>query len=105
MLRSIKGILNCRLLAQDGEFGTVEDMYVDRKGWAIQYLVVKTGDWLPGSKLLLPFSMLSGADWLDGLFPMPFTRSQVLKKYVRDCMGKYVPFGVTASGGECLTKI
>jgi hypothetical protein len=97
MLRSIKGILNSRLLAQDGEFGTVEDIFLDSRGWSIQYLVVKTGEWLPDSKLLLPFGQLPGADWLDGLFPMPFTRSQVLKRCVRGCIGKYVPFGEIAS--------
>ena len=39
--------------ALDGEIGSVHDLYFDEQTWNIRYLVVDTGKWLPGRKLLL----------------------------------------------------
>lgn len=42
--------------AGDGLLGTVSDLLFEDVGWAILWLVVDTGDWLPGRKVLLPLS-------------------------------------------------
>lgn len=39
--------------AADGEAGTVHDLYFDDERWAIRYLVLDTGGWLSGRKVLL----------------------------------------------------
>ena len=39
--------------ASDGHIGSVRDVYFDDQIWSIRYLVVDTGKWLPGRKVLL----------------------------------------------------
>lgn len=39
--------------ALDGEIGSVHDLYFDDQTWSVRYLVVDTGRWLPGRKVLL----------------------------------------------------
>jgi hypothetical protein len=55
--------------ARDGEIGEVDDFYFDDESWAIRYLVVDTGNWLPGRKVLISPISLGKADlshqWLD----------------------------------------
>ena len=53
MLRSIESLKGCRVAASDGEIGSVEELYFDRDGWGVRYLVVKTGNWIDGRRLLI----------------------------------------------------
>jgi uncharacterized protein YrrD len=39
--------------ALDGEIGSVDDLYFDDQTWSVRYLVVDTGKWLPGRKVLV----------------------------------------------------
>lgn len=59
MLRSITDMLNCNLLAKDGEFGKVGDIFLDDQNWTVRYIVVETSEWLPNQRLLLPMGVLS----------------------------------------------
>ncbi len=53
-------LIGCAIQAQDGEIGTVMDLYFDDEQWGIRYAVVKTGGWLKGRKVLLsPVSFVS----------------------------------------------
>ncbi len=38
---------------QEGEIGFVDDLYFDDQTWSVRYLVVDTGKWLPGRKVLV----------------------------------------------------
>ncbi|HVP36625.1 MAG TPA: PRC-barrel domain-containing protein [Terriglobales bacterium] len=93
MLRSIKEMLECNLTAKDGDFGRIDDVFLDDKNWSIRYLVVDTAKWLPDRKLLIPFPGTSKLDWSELIFPLSLTRQEVLNKYVRGVIGKYVRFG------------
>lgn len=53
MLQSIKQLYGNNLVASDGEIGHVKDFYFDEKDWAIRYLVVDTGSWLPGRQVII----------------------------------------------------
>jgi sporulation protein YlmC with PRC-barrel domain len=53
MLRSIKQLYGQRLGATDGEIGHVKDCYFDDQQRAVRYVVVDTGNWLPGRRVLL----------------------------------------------------
>jgi hypothetical protein len=58
MLQSINQLIGKRLRAADGEIGKVKDFYFEERTWAIRYLLVDTGQWLPGRQVLLsPHSM------------------------------------------------
>ncbi|HEY6084802.1 MAG TPA: PRC-barrel domain-containing protein, partial [Nitrospira sp.] len=52
-LRRIKDLTRLKLQSADGEFGTIEELYFDDRSWAVRYLVVKTGGWLLGRKVLV----------------------------------------------------
>src|SRR6185436_2017837 len=39
--------------AVNGEIGSVHDLYFDDQTWSVRYLVVDTGKWLPGRKVLV----------------------------------------------------
>ncbi len=41
------------VLARDGSFGTLDDVYFDDDEWAVRYMVVDTGRWIPGRRMLI----------------------------------------------------
>jgi hypothetical protein len=41
------------ILTRDGAIGSVRDAYFDDEHWALRYLVVDTGNWLPGRQVLI----------------------------------------------------
>lgn len=53
MLRSLDQIRGYALIATDGLIGEVNDFFFDDHTWTIRYLVVDTGKWLPGRKVLI----------------------------------------------------
>ena len=53
MLKSIRQLYGSKLGALDGEIGHVKDFYFDDQNWAIRYLIVDTGSWLPKRKVLI----------------------------------------------------
>ncbi len=61
----------------DGDAGKLDDLYFDSEMWIIRYLVVNTGPWLFGRKVLL--SPLKGQINLavEEAFMVPLTREQV----------------------------
>jgi sporulation protein YlmC with PRC-barrel domain len=79
MLRSLKGLLGYTVLATDGDIGTVHDFYFHDDTWTIRYLVVDTGHWLPGRKVLVPPGVLREPNWTTLAFPVELTREQVEK--------------------------
>jgi sporulation protein YlmC with PRC-barrel domain len=79
MLRSLKALLGYAVVATDGDIGTVHDFYFHDDSWIIRYLVVDTGHWLPGRKVLIPPGMLGQSNWTNSTFPVTLTREQVEK--------------------------
>jgi hypothetical protein len=77
MLRSVDNLIGFSLGASDGEIGRVHSFLFDCGDWTIRYLVVDTGRWLPGRKVLIPSKMLDRADWQDRLFRVDLTKEQV----------------------------
>jgi hypothetical protein len=54
MLRSLEELQGYTIHAMDGDIGTVHAFLFDDNTWAMRYLVVDTGAWLPGSRCSLP---------------------------------------------------
>jgi hypothetical protein len=77
MLRSIKELKNYTLQAKDGEIGQVVDVYFDDDQWTVRYLVVDTGKWLPGRRVLINRLVLGQPDWKSHAFPVDLTKNQV----------------------------
>ena len=53
MLFAITGLLGCPVRTEDGDAGTVKDCLFDDGNWRIRWMVVDTGAWLPGRKILI----------------------------------------------------
>ena len=77
MLRSLKDLRGYAIRASDGVIGKVDDFYFDDDTWAIRYLVVDTGTWLSGKKVLISPIALGHAGWMGRQLPVALTRAQV----------------------------
>ena len=53
MLFAASGLIGCSVAARDGRIGAVKDFLLDGRRWAVRWMVVDTGDWLPGRKVLI----------------------------------------------------
>ena len=54
MLWNASSLIGYAISATDGEIGSVSDLLFDDENWTIRWLVVDTGTWLSGRKVLLP---------------------------------------------------
>jgi stress response protein YsnF len=79
MLRSIQKLYGYKIHATDGNIGEVYDFYFDDQFWVIRYLVVETGGWLSGRRVLISSSAMKQPDWEKRIFPVSLTREQVRK--------------------------
>ena len=77
MKRSIKSLIGYIIGASDGEIGKVKEFYFDDKTWTIRYLIVETGNWLLGRKVLISPESLLPTDWENGIFPSVLTMEQI----------------------------
>jgi uncharacterized protein YrrD len=64
-LRSCKAVVGYQVHATDGEMGPITGMLVDEATWAIRYVVIETGHWWKGHKVLVPPQWITGVSWLD----------------------------------------
>lgn len=62
MLFSLYGARGATIRATDGDIGSLDDVYFDDSTWQIRYVVVDTGGWLSGRKVLLAPSALGKID-------------------------------------------
>ncbi len=58
MLWKASAINDYAIAASDGRLGTVIDFLFDDASWQVRWMVVDTGNWLSGRKVLLPPSVL-----------------------------------------------
>ncbi|WP_152542242.1 PRC-barrel domain-containing protein [Pedobacter sp. V48] len=63
-LRSISEVKRYHIHATDGEIGDVTDIIVDEH-WIIRFLIVDTGSWFPGKKVLLSPEWIKEVSWAD----------------------------------------
>jgi uncharacterized protein YrrD len=62
-LRSARYVSGYTIEARDGKIGEVEDFIIDLTSWDILYLVVDTGVWITGRKVLLAPQWIQEIDW------------------------------------------
>src|SRR5690348_10242798 len=74
MLHDVKELDGIAVGAMDGEVGTVTDLYFDDQHWAIRYLVVETGIWLGGRKVLISPSAIRGVAWESDIIDVWLSR-------------------------------
>ncbi len=77
MLWHASAINGYAIETSDGEIGTVSDFLFDDASWRVRWLVVDTGNWLSGRKVLLPPSALGRLYEKDRVFAVKLTKQQV----------------------------
>ena len=77
MLWSLSVINGYSIAARDGRLGAVSDFLFEDDTWQVRWLVVDTGKWLSGRKVLLPPSILGRIDPDEREFSVKVTMQQV----------------------------
>lgn len=77
MLRNIKAFYGDKLGAVDGDIGHVKDIYFDDQNWAVRYVVVDTGSWLPGRQVLISPHAFAGFRENGKILTVQLTRQQI----------------------------
>jgi len=77
MQRSVKKLTGYTIHATDGDLGKVEEFYFDDQSWTIRFMVVNTGGWLGGRKVLISPHALGKPDWKSRKFPTNLSMEQV----------------------------
>jgi hypothetical protein len=80
MLRHKSEIDGYAIHASDGLIGTVRDFLFDDATWLVRWLVIDTGNWLPGRRVLLPPGALADVNHMGRQFSVRLTKQQV-----KDC--------------------
>jgi hypothetical protein len=77
MLRHTSKIEGYAIGATDGPIGSITDLLIDDVSWRIRWLVVDTGTWLIGRKVLLPPSALTQVNHIGRQLSVSLTKQQV----------------------------
>ncbi len=62
-LRSLDEVRGYGVAARDGEIGEIGDFLIAGEGWWVRHLVIDTGGWLPGRRVVLPTGAEITVDW------------------------------------------
>jgi uncharacterized protein YrrD len=77
MPHRLHSMIGYAIRATDGDLGKVDEFYFDDATWIIRYMVVKTGNWLSGRKVLISLAVLGKPDWESRTFSVNLTCAQV----------------------------
>jgi hypothetical protein len=77
MLQSAQALRNYIIRAKDGDVGKIHEFYFDDKDWTIPYLVVDTGSWLLGRKIIISPDAFGQPDVEAGVLPVALTKEEV----------------------------
>ena len=76
-LRSVNDTKGYRIDVIDGVIGHVHDFLVDERGWRIRYIVVDTGKWWPGRKVLVAPAWIKHISSSDRSVAVDLTRDAI----------------------------
>lgn len=76
MLKSINSLMGNDVRGTDGEVGEVADFLFDDITWTVQYLVVNTGGWLTGKKVLLSPRVIDRSIAKDSVLSIGLSREE-----------------------------
>jgi len=76
-LRSTIAVTGYAIQAVDGEIGHVDDFIVDDETWEIRYLVVDTGNWWPGKRILVSPRWINRISWSESNVYVDLSRTTI----------------------------
>jgi uncharacterized protein YrrD len=77
MLYSTNDLHGFTIRATDGDLGSVRTFYFDNATWVVRYLVVDTGNWLPGRRVLIAPECIGVSDPSQGVLSVSLTQEQI----------------------------
>lgn len=77
MLQSIRKIFGYTVAGRDGNVGTADDVLFDDRTWKSRYLVVDTGGWLAGERVLLEPRLLEHPLFEGKIVPASIRREAI----------------------------
>ena len=77
MLLSTKHLSGFKIDASDGDIGDVHSFLIDDQSWVVRYIVVETGSWFHGRKVLVVPSAAGNPDGAKKRLPIHLTRDQI----------------------------
>lgn len=76
-LRSTQEVTMYDIHATDGDIGGVEDFIIDDVTWTIRYLIVDTGNWWPGKRVLISPEWIERVSWDESKVFINLTREEI----------------------------
>ena len=83
-LRSAKAIMGLHIQATDETTGHVADFVMDDETWAIKYMVVGTGHWLSGKRVMISPSLINRISWDESKVYVNLTKEDIIGASVFD---------------------
>ncbi len=77
VLRRTSDLIGYTIHATDGDIGSVSRILFDDDRWTVRYVVVDTGKWLPGRKVLISPISIRQASWSTRKLDVALTRDRV----------------------------
>jgi uncharacterized protein YrrD len=78
-LRASEEVSHYHLSAVDGEIGHVEDFLFDDKTWEIRYVIIKTGKWWAGRRVLISPRWIKRVSWTKRMIDVNLSRDRIKK--------------------------
>ncbi|MFO7865266.1 MAG: PRC-barrel domain-containing protein [Candidatus Aminicenantes bacterium] len=77
-LRSLAEVKKYFIFARDGgDIGKVKDFIIEIPAWANRYVVVDTGNWLPGKKVLISPQWIEKIRWVEQRVYVDLSREEI----------------------------
>jgi sporulation protein YlmC with PRC-barrel domain len=76
-LYSANEVRGYSIQARDNDMGHINDFLADDETWAIQYLIVNTGNWLPGKKVRIAASWAKTISWTERIVTVDLQRETI----------------------------
>lgn len=70
-------IIGLNLHAKDGAIGSIDDLLFDDAHWGVRWVVVDTGNWLPGRRVLVPPSSFGAINLASRIVSVDLTRERI----------------------------
>ncbi len=76
-LRSMREVAGYSISATDGKIGRLEDFILDDEDWVVRYLVVDTGKWLTGRRVLVSPGWVGEIVWRDRVVSLELSMDEI----------------------------
>jgi sporulation protein YlmC with PRC-barrel domain len=76
-LRSADEVIGYSIHARDGDIGHVDDLLLDETTWEIRFVVIDTGNWFSGKKVLAPIAWIERVDWPQSSIHVQATQAEI----------------------------